>query len=325
LKVKIGQIRAKIYHPFVVFLISVSMCMLVLWAERSVGIEWDFHPDANTYITKSNGAENNFMTFYKGNLFYIIVNFFNSNINTVIAFNVFLYALTNVALAQFFIKRSRAKHVLTFILFYLVIFNPYRIHLSVHVLKDTLIIFGLVIFFSFSKRYSWVFLFISFMVSLRVSIYLVSVMNKRNLIIVTVLVVAFILTLPMDFILSVMSTENQVDMTFRTFDNVHNFFELGLLGAIIRALIWPFLYLTGLFFIISPSIMYLPLALGSLFLQIWHIKQFGKLAVYFQIYLSMSILAFMVSGFTSFVRYTLPLLTILPLIVMDNKSVKYEK
>jgi len=129
----------------------------------------------------------------------------------------------------------------------------------------------------------------------------------------------------MDFILSVMSTENQVDMTFRTFDNVHNFFELGLLGAIIRALIWPFLYLTGLFFIISPSIMYLPLALGSLFLQIWHIKQFGKLAVYFQIYLSMSILAFMVSGFTSFVRYTLPLLTILPLIVMDNKSVKYEK
>jgi len=150
-------------------------------------------------------------------------------------------------------------------------------------------------------------------------------MNKRNLIIVTVLVVAFILTLPMDFILSVMSTENQVDMTFRTFDNVHNFFELGLLGAIIRALIWPFLYLTGLFFIISPSIMYLPLALGSLFLQIWHIKQFGKLAVYFQIYLSMSILAFMVSGFTSFVRYTLPLLTILPLIVMDNKSVKYEK
>ena len=138
-------------------------------------------------------------------------------------------------------------------------------------------------------------------------------------------IIIFILMLPTEFLFSVLSTENQVNMTFRSFDSVPNYFEFGFIGAIIRAIVWPFLYLTGFFIFLSPSILYFAVALGSFLLQIWHIKQFGKLALTFQIYLGMSVLAFMVSGFTSFVRYALPLLTILPLVIMENKWVRYAK
>jgi hypothetical protein len=71
--------------------------------------------------------------------------------------------------------------------------------------------------------------------------------------------------------------------------------------------------------------MYLPIAAASFFLQFWHFKQYGRLALYLQVYLSMSILAFMISGFTSFIRYALPLLTILPILVIKRNIIHYEK
>ena len=114
-------------------------------------------------------------------------------------------------------------------------------------------------------------------------------------------------------------------MTFRDFDKVPNFFELGVLGAIIRAIVWPFLYLTGIFFLLSPTIMYLPIAIGSFSLQFWHFKQYGRPVLCFQVYLAMGILAFMVSGFTSFIRYTLPLLTILPILIIKKNMIYHEK
>ena len=49
------------------------------------------------------------------------------------------------------------------------------------------------------------------------------------------------------FFSAILNTQNQVDMTFREFDNVPNFFQYGVLGAVFRAIIWPFLFLTGLF------------------------------------------------------------------------------
>lgn len=326
MRVKLGRIRVAVYSPVSVFLISVSLSLFVLWTERLVGIGWDFHPDANTYITLSAGAKDNF-TFKNamGASFYVLVDYLKSNVNFVITLNVIIYSFTNVALANFFVKKSRTKSLVTFILFFLVIFNPYRIHLSVHVLKDTLVIFGLVWFLTCNKRYSWLFLIFSYMFSLRVIMYLVALIRMRNVIILMISIIIFILMLPPEFLFSVLSTENQVNMTFRSFDSVPNYFEFGFIGAIIRAIVWPFLYLTGFFIFLSPSILYFPVALGSFLLQIWHIKQFGKLALTFQIYLGMSVLAFMVSGFTSFVRYALPLLTILPLVIMENKWVRYAK
>jgi len=318
--------KISFYNPFLIFLLSILTCLFVLSIERLAGIGWDFHPDAVTYITRSNGALTSFgFQNYLGNFFYVLVDMMNSEVWLLITFNIFVYSITNAALANFFKKNTGLHKKQIWILFLLVIFNPYRIHLSVHVLKDTLIIFGMVYFFTSNKIYSWIFLLFSFSVTQRSVIYLAALLNKKNLIIIMIPIVFFILMQQEGFLSSILSTRGQVDMTFRNFDKVPNFFELGVLGAIIRAIVWPFLYLTGIFFLLSPAILYLPIAIGSFSLQFWHFMQYGKPALLFQVYLAMGILAFMVSGFTSFIRYSLPLLTILPLLVIKKNMIYREK
>ena len=326
MKIKTGNFRIPLYNPFLIFSLSILACLFVLSIERLTGIGWDFHPDANTYITISNGAVSNFdVQSYFGALFFALVDMMNSEVWMLITFNIFVYSITNVTVANFFKKHTGLHKKQIWILFLLVIFNPYRTHLSVHVLKDTLIIFGMVYFFTSSKIYSWIFLLLSYSVSHRTVIYLVAILNKKNLIIIMIPIVFFISIQPEGFLSSILSAKDQVNMTFRDFDKVPNFFELGVLGAIIRAIVWPFLYLTGIFFLLSPTIMYLPIAIGSFSLQFWHFKQYGRPVLCFQVYLAMGILAFMVSGFTSFIRYTLPLLTILPILIIKKNMIYHEK
>ena len=318
-----------LYSRYSIFLLSILASLFVLTVERLAGIGWDFHPDASTYITLSSGTASNFnfssLLESHFSSFYVLVDLLGSQVWLVITLNIFFYAATNVALMSFFRKHIGPYKKQVGILFFLIVFNPYRTHLSVHVLKDTLIIFGMVYFFTSSRIYSWLFLLLSYSVSIRTIIYLVSVFNKRNLIFITIPIIFFLLMQSEGFLHSILSTENQVDMTFREFDKVPNFFEFGIFGAIARAIIWPFLYLTGIFVLLSPTIMYLPIAISSFFLQFWHMKQYGGMALYFQVYLAMAILAFMVSGFTSFIRYSLPLVTILPILVIKNNTTHYEK
>jgi len=323
---KYNNFRVSLYSPSLIFFASISACLFLLLIERLVGIEWDFHPDAITYITLSNGVASNLdIRSVFGSSFYILVDILNSKVWLLIAFNIFIYSITNVALILF-LKKSIGLHKGKLgILFLLVVFNPYRIHLSVHVLKDTLIIFGLVYFFTTSRIYSWLLLLLTFSLTNRTAIYLITIISKKNLIIVAISVISFIALQSEEAIFSILNVQDQVDMRFRDFDQVPSFFEFGLLGAFIRAIVWPFLYLTGVFFLLSPSIMYLPIAVGSLFLQFWHFKEYRRPALYFKVYLSMSVLAFLMPGFTSFIRYSLPLLTILPILLIKENITNHGK
>ena len=119
-------------------------------------------------------------------------------------------------------------------------------------------------------------------------------------------------------------TKTNGDMTFRGFDSVPSFHELGILGSIIRSILWPILYLTGAFIFLSPTIFYFPIAIGSFCLNLWIIKHFKDLRslvpVLLSVYVSMAIFAFIVSGFTSFIRYCLPLIAILPILLINEEN-----
>ena len=324
MNIRIGNTRMSLLNPFLIFALSILACLIVLFIERFSGIRWDFHPDANTYLSvgKSLASKDFNSQMLFGNFFYVLVGFLDSEIWKVLTFNIFFYSLTNAALATFFDKNFNSYNGFVWFLILLIIFNPYRLHLAVHVLKDTIIIFGLVWFLTLSKVYSWIFILLSYSASLRTFIYLISFVSNKNFIIFATPVIIFIFFQSDGFLTSTLNTENQVDMTFRDFDQVPNFFEYGILGAIMRAIIWPFLYLTGLFFFISPTIYYLPIAFGSFCLQLWHLIYYRKLALFLPIYLCMSILAYMVSGFTSFMRYALPLLTLLPIMLVNKNNRK---
>jgi len=316
-----------IYKPIYIFTISVLACILLLTLERIFGIQWDYHPDARTYIESplNKYKEVGLKNLMVGNWFYIIVSYLDNSADKVIALNILIYSITNVGIANFF-YRHVAKHQKKIILFLflLVIFNPYRIHLAVQVLKDTIIIFG-VVYFLISKRFSWLFFIVSFFVSLRSAIYLTAIIKRKNFIIILALITAFLLFYKgLDGILIIFSSEFQFDMTIRDFDKVPNFYEYGTFGVLLRTILWPFFYLTGVFIIFSPNIAFVPIAIGSICLQIWHIAQYKKMAMYFQIYLGMAVMAFLVSGFTSYIRYTLPLITILPILVFKRDELRYE-
>ncbi len=281
----------------------------------------------------------------KGSLFYVIVDLFDSDIRLLIILNIFIYSITNSAITIFFKNNCNLESQKYLgLLFLLVIFNPYRAHLSVHVLKDTLIIASLV-FFTLNKtkassiiffivgaflRNGWIiyfFSFINFKAFLSKLKEKSSSLNKNKFLLFAVLALSCYLIWFIDrhwgTIIHVI-TETLGDMTFRSFDSVPSFHELGILGSIIRSILWPILYLTGAFIFLSPTIFYFPIAIGSFCLNLWIIKHFKNLRslipVILSVYLSMAILAFIVSGFTSFIRYCLPLIAILPILLINEEN-----
>ena len=104
--IQIQKFNLNILSPIFVFFLSIVVCLAVLLIERSLGINWDFHPDSSHYIRESSNLTflifNNYIIPYtdivctstycnilsmKGKLFYIIVHFLNSNINLIVGLN----------------------------------------------------------------------------------------------------------------------------------------------------------------------------------------------------------------------------------------------
>ena len=309
-----------IHNSFVIFTLSVLFCCLLLIFERGAGIEWDYHPDARTYIEYSKNIIGSIdLIDVPGVFFYIVVDFFNGSVETIMTFNILLYSFTNVMMVNFYRKLTlnQRESGAFILLFLLVVFNPYRMHLSLYVLKDTIIIFA-IISFVVSRRFSWMFFILLYLMSVRTLIYIFALLTKNNGAVLILILATYFSLLHPEMLPSIINLEDAVNMQFREYDRVPNFYDLGVFGSILRAIIWPFLLLTGLFVFISPALLFIPLSIGSFFLQLWHYKKYKSWAFYMPVYLSMGILAFMVSGFTSFVRYALPLMTILPLLIIKH-------
>jgi hypothetical protein len=387
-----------LYRPWVMFFVSILACVSVLTIERFLGIEWNFHPDANNYLVTSGEKWQSIkevflgyqvyleplnptmqtllekpvnpsvyrpfleinitfdsilkgVSFLKGNLFYFIVDLFDSDIRFLIILNIFIYSITNSVIAIFFKDNCNLESQgFLGLIFLLVIFNPYRAHLSVHVLKDTLIIASLV-FITINKskaasiilfivgvflRNGWIIYFFSFIQfkGLLSKLKEKSSFHNNKFLLFTVLAVCLYLIWFIYYfwgtIYHVITMTNG-NMTFRDFDSVPSYFELGVLGSVIRSMLWPILYMTGAFIFLSPTIFYFPIAVGSFCLNLWIIKHFKDLRslvpVLLSVYASMAIFAFIVSGFTSFIRYCLPLIAILPILLIneDRRLVKKRK
>ncbi len=320
--------RNSFLESIIIFLLSVFITIYFLMLERLIGINWDFHPDAITYITLSNIMVHEIFpksTFpLLNNAYYYVVAFLNQNIILAISLNIFIYSITNIIMFityKKYIKTFKIGSLLNLFLFLLVLFNPYRLHLAVHILKDTFIILFFIIIVS-QFRYSvlgWIPLLLFRLSSL---LYSIPLIKKRNFIIFGVLFIIVAIMHPE--VLDRIYNASEVDMRFRDFDKVPNFYEYGFVGSLLRAIIWPFFVFSGLFIILSPSIMYFPIALGSILTQLWIWISFKKFGYTFGIYISMGIFALLVTGFTSYIRYVFPLLIALPIILMNIEITKHK-
>ena len=235
--------------------------------------------------------QNYFKHFFSNSLFYTIVNFFHelekinsfsSPYRNIVKFNILIYAITNALILFFYLKKNTEINYLKLFGILFFCFLPYKLHLSVSVLKETLLIFLLSIYVIFPGKISLIISFF-FGTPLRSSFgmyYLVLVdfnknFFKKNYLIILLLVCACIILFIKQVYLSnfegifeYIESRNLASMGGREFDKVPKFNEFGLIGSIIRMLIWPILFLTGGFAFFADNIFMLLISAEVILLQI---------------------------------------------------------
>jgi hypothetical protein len=318
---EISKWSAKHHKPGIfkfwgVVLLSFLISSALLGIERSVGIGWDFHPDSVHYATSSEEAflsivENWIGLFNSG--YYVLSYFLGQSVVAITLMNMALFALTNGFIYKT-IKDQSTYYVSTYLLL-LLLLNPYRIHLSTTMLKDTLIIFLVILLVRSSLVTSALSFLALFILRIASPIYLI-ILIPRRFIFYVVLVGLILMGVFWDSVLDRILEFNKQEMQFRDFDRIPNFQEMGFWGSILRGITWSLLALSGTFALISPAPAYIPVAMGSVMTLIFLKKVTGSYRIPLQLLIATSIIGVMVTGFTSYIRYIYPMLVAWPLIAV---------
>lgn len=294
----------------------------MLGLERLVGIGWDYHPDSVTYATVSTETVHEILSgdwiLIFNNGYYFWCHLFSENIYILTALNMLMYALTNVHLYKFhksfFDDNSKNKWLFALII---LLINPYRLHLSTTLLKDTLIIFLMVLVAKNGFKRGIIFIPLLFVVRVASLLYTFIFLKRRYLFTIFALALLLIMVSP-QLVIERLMEFNEAEMQLREFDRIPTFQEYGLVGIAMRGILWPILAVSGLFVVISPALAFFPVAIGSLLNQVYCYMAVNKFSFPITIFSSMALFGLLVTGFTAYIRYVYPLLVILPIITLKN-------
>jgi len=312
-----------------IFFFSILLSFAMFLVENIYGFDPFYHPDVSTYIFNAPDFDTiSFSDYFPGQFYFILSSFVNADYFTLVIINVLVYASTNVVLFQLVSRFPFKKNLLGLILFSFFVFSPYRIHLSIVPLKDTIIIFFVSLLFINPLLIKFLSFFSLLAFSIRSFVYVPSFLNFRlnyqAIVFLILLITIFLLLFDSSLIFDLLSTESQVDMNFRGYDFVPVFSEFGAFGAFLRFLLWPFLSLTGVYNLFSFNFFVFIVSISPIFLQLWAFFSFRSFCFPLPVFISLGILAYLVPGFTSFLRYSLPLITISPIVFLiirfDNNA-----
>ncbi len=305
-----------------IYILSLLLLILVSYLEAFFGINWDFHPDSVYYIENSVDIASglNYENL-ANNLYYYIVYLLNSNITSLIILNSILYIATNGIIYNEYIRNNLKYTKIEILLITLIILNPYRVHLAIHILKDTLIIFVYILAAVGTLKFKLpAFVLIILLRIGSIVYFLAFIFRKMNAKLIIFIITLIFIYLYQNYANGSFNLQ-EVDMKFRDFDNIPNFMDQGFIGAILRFITWPLLLISGGFILFMPNILVLPIALSLVLIQIWSIVKFNRLYFNFSIIVTIGVFAFLVTGFTSFIRYTLPIITLIPIFINNKKNV----
>ena len=318
-----------------VFIFSCLFSVFSLSLLRFIGIDWDYHVDSVTYVeTSSSVAQAIFSGSSPLNLgYFLVVDFLGSSPQIVVLFNIFLYSLTNYFSCFFFrdLPLNKSSLLIVSLCFW---FSPYRVYLSTTLLKDTLVIFLLILAYlpflsalkyrRFLSLKSGASLLALFVVRLQSVSYLLLSLRvkpsfKNFLFLVLATSIAFLLLQAylQTSVFGLIEGSSTTDMSFREYDSVPSFSSLGITGSFLRMLIWPFLITTGLFILFSPSLQFAFVALGSFLLLYASFVYMKRYYITIYSYALLALTSSVTTGFTSFVRYSLPIQCISYLLVLS--------
>ena len=225
------------------------------------------------------------------NTYYNITNLFNDNYYLLILFNFFVFSLTNILIYQKVFKKyfSKLSNIKLLLLFYLLFLDPYRLHLASHILKETCLIFIMILMIT-SKMHifkisciwlleifrpnAWIYSLIFFTVhniknffTVRISNNIFSNISKKMIFSAIFILIIFIYFFSKDLAIFIKTEFKQLtqlmlkyynkEMPLRSYDNVAQFKDYGFpLGFILKNLTWPLLLISGLFGIFVTSVLF---------------------------------------------------------------------
>lgn len=305
-------------HPFRLILLIFALSALYLTILNSVelaaGIDKRFHIDSQTYSSDKARAACE-QVFEHGrtliNRGYYCTSYLLGP-DLAILLNALAYCIATTLMVSALL-RSKSTPLVTVLILCLIL-APYRAHLGIHLLKDSLISLFVALAFFWRGGMIWLFPITLFRGAASV-IYFPALFSLRSLILVGTIITAGTFIVFFDTMMhwiSLLEGGNKTQFVFQTYDKVPTFQEYNVWGDVIRSLIWPLFILTGVFFVFSPAPLFFPIAAAgfvtaaTLILNRKHIN-WEKVAV---IYLSIGIIAYMAPGFTGFTRYSYPLATV---------------
>ena len=117
----------KLLSPGLLFFVSISLEIIALLLLRLIGIDWDYHIDAVTYVEKSKSISN--VIIDNGNIlgalnngYYLLVNLLDSNPGYIISLNIILYGLTNIFITKLMRPFRHKNHAyFEYIYYYLIL------------------------------------------------------------------------------------------------------------------------------------------------------------------------------------------------------------
>jgi hypothetical protein len=294
-----------------IFFSSIIFSLTVLIIERIIGIGADYHPDSTYYLNYQDYAKH----FRVGLFFHDVVYFFNSNVSALLTLNVVAFSLTNLVLYSVLKKVYLTNGWFYYISSLIVIFDPYRAHLSIHVLKDSLLILTLVLFlFSSNIIIKLIFLFMSIMLRLGFFIYFLmffSFFKKKFTYILLIFTISLFVFIIFYYKIGLPAYQVQLDIRFRSFDNVYNFINFDFpFAQILRGITWPVIRITGLAVLFHPFYFLFLLQSVALMYIIYVNRRYVDYRVIFFI-LPLVIIATITNGYNSYLRWTQPIITVL--------------
>lgn len=145
------------FNKYTIFIGSILICLIFFYFEKVIGIDKFYHPDSIEYLK----VQEHFLFFSKNFLnnpkslfstgYYYISTALDHNYLNLIFLNFLLFATTNLMVFNLIFK-NHLKNLNKFqllILLTILLFDPYRLHLASHVLKETILIFLIISFLYF--------------------------------------------------------------------------------------------------------------------------------------------------------------------------------
>ena len=291
--------------------------------EAIAGIGHGFHPDSLFYIEHSweYVRDGVFSLSALNNFYYFLVDYSGANVELLIFFNQVIYAITNVILFRALCDKQFRLSIIQ----WLILLLPYRLHLSVHVLKDTIIIMFFVLSTTVSLRYLPAVIFM--LTGFRTIAGPLAILSRFTIRKTWFLVLAYVCLLTaIVFIPTVaffLSERSEADMGGRELfviplQNASGFAEI--MG---KSILWPILGKTGLFALFSANPIGVAIALEPLIFTVFAIK-YRRSWIFFggPGALPLVLISMLVTSFGAYYRYIYPFLIIDCLNMVKEKSDK---